>query len=118
MVMGCDGTNVNTGAVGGVIRLLEEHLNRPLQRLAYMMHANELPLRHLINKLDAVTQGPNGFASIIGPALMTCELLPAVHFEPIRTGPNLDVEVSTDQQYLYDMCQGISAGTCSSDLAA
>jgi len=44
MVMGCDGTNVNTGAVGGVIRLLEEHLNRPLQWLVCMMHANELPL--------------------------------------------------------------------------
>ena len=31
MVIGCDGTNVNTCAVGGVIRILEEHLNRPLQ---------------------------------------------------------------------------------------
>ena len=66
MVIGCDGTNVNTGAVEGVIRLLEEHLNRPLQWLACMMHANELPLRHLINKLDGVIQGPKRFSGIIG----------------------------------------------------
>lgn len=30
-VIGCDGTNVNTGWKGGAIRLLETHLNRPLQ---------------------------------------------------------------------------------------
>src|SRR6218665_28808 len=51
---------------------------------------------------------------------MTCELLPVVNFEPIilENCPNLDV--STDQQYLYKMCQAIhvSAGTCSPDLAA
>lgn len=120
IVIGCDGTNVNTGAVGGVIRLLEEHLNRPLQWLICMLHANELPLRHLINKVDGVTQGPKGFSGIIGQALMTCELLPVVQFEPIilENCPNLDVEVSTDQQYLYDICHAISAGICSPDLAA
>ena len=120
LVIGCDGTNINTGAVGGVICLLEEHLNRPLQWLVCMLHANELLLRHLINKLDGVTQGPTGFSGIIGRALMTCELLPVVKFDPIilENCPNLDVEVSTDQQYLYDMCQAISAGTCSPDLAA
>src|SRR6218665_3064681 len=85
-----------------------------------MMHANELPLRHLINKLDRVTQGPKGFSGIIGRALMTCELLPVVKFEPIilENCPNLDVEVSIVPQYLYELCQAISAGTCSPDLAA
>src|SRR6218665_2924559 len=120
MVIGCDGINVNTGAVEGVFHLLEEHLNRLLQWLVCMMHANELPLRHLINKLDGVTQGPKEFWGIIGRVLMTCELLPVVKFEPIilKNCPNLDVEVSTDQQHLYEMCQAISAGTCSPDLAA
>uniref|UniRef100_UPI00358EBD2F uncharacterized protein n=1 Tax=Myxine glutinosa TaxID=7769 RepID=UPI00358EBD2F len=46
-VVGCDGTNVNTGHTGGVIRQLEETFNRPLQWLVCLLHANELPLRHL-----------------------------------------------------------------------
>jgi len=29
--VGCDGTNVNTGAVGGVIRLQEEQIGKTLQ---------------------------------------------------------------------------------------
>lgn len=28
-VIGCDGTNVNTGWKGGAIRLIETHLKRP-----------------------------------------------------------------------------------------
>src|SRR6218665_2745914 len=89
MFIGCVGINVNTGAVGGVICLLEEHLNRPLQWLVCMMHANELPLRHLINKVDGVTQGTKGFSGIIGRALMTCELLPVENSSqsPWRTVP-------------------------------
>ena len=31
VAIGCDGTNVNTGAHRGVIRLLEQRLGRPLQ---------------------------------------------------------------------------------------
>jgi len=120
MVIRCDGTNVNTGALGGVIRLMEEHLNRPLQWLICLLHANELPLRHLFSKLDGATQGPKGFSGIIGRPLMTCDLLPVVKSEPIilENCPILDVEVSTDQQYLYEMCHAISDGTRSPDLAA
>ena len=44
----CDGTAVNTGVKNGVIRKIELHLRRPLQWLICLMHANELPLRKLI----------------------------------------------------------------------
>lgn len=41
--IGCDGTNVNTGVIGGVIRCLEKHLDKPLQWLVCLLHNNELP---------------------------------------------------------------------------
>jgi hypothetical protein len=56
--IGCDGTNVNTGNVGGIIVLIEKELQKPLQWLVCQLHANELPLRHLIKHLDGETCGP------------------------------------------------------------
>ena len=37
-VVGCDGTSVNTGHKGGVMRLLEEHFERPLQWFVCLLH--------------------------------------------------------------------------------
>lgn len=45
IVIGCDGTNLNTGCNAGVICSIEKHLNRPLQWLICLLHFNELPLR-------------------------------------------------------------------------
>ena len=47
VVMGCDGTNTNTGWKGGIIGLLEERLDRPLQWVVCLLHFNELPFRSL-----------------------------------------------------------------------
>jgi len=118
--VGCDGTNVNTGAVGGVIRIMELKLRRPLQWLICLLHTKELPLRHLMQKLDGGTQGPDVFSGIIGKALKTCEQLPVVQFCAIMFENCLSLDgadLSTDQQYMYDMCQAISTGQCSPDLA-
>jgi len=49
--IGCDGTSTNTGATGGIIRLLEKKLGKPLQWLPCQLHANELLLRHLMKHL-------------------------------------------------------------------
>lgn len=54
-VVGCDGTNVNTGHKAGVIRRLEETFEHPLQWLVCLLHTNELPLRHLFEALDGAT---------------------------------------------------------------
>lgn len=43
-LVGCDGTNTNTGWKNGAIRKLEEHLVRPLQWAVCLLHFNELPL--------------------------------------------------------------------------
>jgi desulfoferrodoxin (superoxide reductase-like protein) len=77
-VIGCDGTNVNTGTLGGIIRLVEMQLHRPFHWFICMLHGNELPLRHLFQRLDGGTQGPNLFSGDIGKALGNCELQPSV----------------------------------------
>ena len=51
-MLGCDGTNVNTGSKDGVIRLIELKLRRPLPLVICLVNANELPLRHLFEELD------------------------------------------------------------------
>lgn len=58
-----------------------------------MLHANELPLRHLLLFLDGQTAGPRGFSGEIGKLLETCDKLPVVQFQPIE-GELLDVDVA------------------------
>lgn len=119
VAVGCDGTKVNTGRVGGTIRLLEEELKKPLQWFICQLHANELPLRHLMEHLDGVTAGPRAFAGIIGKSLSTCEQLPIVAFEPIESN-DLSVTVSdlsTDQQYMLEMFEAVRTGSCSEYLS-
>src|SRR6476469_7563635 len=119
VAVGCDGTNVTTGRVGGTIRLLEEELKKPLQWFICQLHANELPLRHLMEHLDGVTAGPRVFAGIIGKSLSTCEQLPIAAFEPIESH-DLSVTVSdlsTDQQYMLEMFEAVRTGSCSEHLS-
>lgn len=103
--IGCDGTNTNTGWKGGVIVHLENKLNKSLEWLVYQLHANELPLRHLIIHLDGDTSGPSGFNGPIGRALKDCEKLPVLPFDPISVEdfPTILMDLSTEQQYLYDI---------------
>ena len=68
-VIGCDSTNVNTGCRGGVIQILERDLRRPLHWCICLLHTNELPLRHLFQKLDGPTTGDKSFYGHIGQAI-------------------------------------------------
>ena len=120
VAIGCDGTVVNTGFRTGVIRQIEEHLKKPLQWFICQLHANELPLRHLFQHLDGKTSGPNGFSGSIGKQLEICHKLPVVEFVRIKSNlPYLknEVDLSTDQKYLFEMCLSISNGNCSIDLS-
>lgn len=116
-VIGCDGTAVNTGIKGGVIRLLEEHFEKPLHWFVCMLHANELPLRHLFHHLDGNTSGPRGFSGLIGKQLENCEKLPVIEFKSIQGNlpampEDILKDLSADQKYLFEMCQAISVGLC------
>lgn len=119
VAVGCDGTNVNTGHKGGVIRLLEKDLKYPLQWIVCLLHFNELPLRHLMHSLDGTTSGPNTFCGTIGKQLEKCESLPVCSFKKINVDlPDVDdAELSKDQKYLYAISMAIQSGVCSEDLA-
>ncbi|KAK4883922.1 hypothetical protein RN001_000193 [Aquatica leii] len=100
--IGCDGTAVNTGHKNGILRQLELSLSRPLQWFVY-----------------GKTTGPKGYCGEIGKNLENCEIHPVVKFRKIAVSlPEIDLnELSTDQQYLYDICNGISKGIISSSLS-
>lgn len=120
--IGCDGTATNTGKNGGVIRCLEEKFGRPLQWIICLLHMNELPLRHLLIRLDGPTTGPRGYSGPIGKSLVDCEKFPVTTFLPINGNlPQLDEKVINDlsweQKYLYNICNAINLGNCSIDLA-
>jgi hypothetical protein len=116
---GCDGTNVNTGVDGGVIRLLEKHCKKSLHWFVCLLHMNELPLRHLLIHVDGVTHGPKSFSGPIGKAIQTC-LKPVKQFKRIegKSLPEVDVkDLSNDQHYLYRMTQAVTSGECPQQLA-
>jgi len=120
-VVGCDGTNVNTGHTTGVIRRLEETFEHSLQWLVCLLHANELPLRHLFEALDGATTGPRGLSGSIGKSIVMCSEQPVSSSEPVQLTEELSnvdpKELSTDQRYQLEMCNSISKGECSVDLA-
>lgn len=119
IAIGCDGTAVNTGKKGGAIRLIEEHVNRPLHWFVCLLHGNELPLRHLFEKLDGSTTGPRSFSGPVGKLLAKCETLPVAQFKKIECEfPALDIrDLSTDQQYLNDICLAVKSGHCDEALS-
>ena len=120
--IGCDGTAVNTGAKGGIIRLLETKLDRPLHWFICQLHANELPLRHLIKTLDGKTTGPSGYTGEIGKQLEECEKYSVCDFDAIETSmPRLSDEakdeLSCDQKYLFEIIRAVETGHVSERLA-
>jgi len=114
IAIGCDGTVVNTGKNGGAIRLVEEHFHHSLQWFVCMLHANELPLRHLFEQLDGVTTGPRSFSGPVGSMLPNCTKMPIAHFQTIQCDfPEISIDdLSSDQQYLKDICIAVNTGHC------
>ncbi|XP_053967743.1 uncharacterized protein LOC128869586 [Anastrepha ludens] len=120
LLVGCDGTATNTGWRGGIIRRIELYLNRPIQWNICLLHANELPLRHVFQHFDGKTSGPNSFSGTIGKQLQGVEHLPVVNFNKIECDlvqVTCRDNLSKDQKYLYDIGQAIHLGNCSSDLS-
>ena len=66
LVLGGDSTNSMIGWKGGAIAWVEKYLNRKTFWAICQIHTNELPLRHLIEKLDGKTLSKSGFSGPIG----------------------------------------------------
>ena len=120
--IGCDGTAVNTDTNGGIVRLLEAKLGRPLHWFICQLHANELPLRHLIKTLDGKTTGPSGYTGDIGKQLEDCEKYPICDFDAIEANmPRFSEEaknqLSCNQKYLNEIVSAVETGYVSKRLA-
>lgn len=109
LAVGCDGTNVNVGKYGGIIRLLEKRLNKPLQWIICLLYMNELPLRHLFLHLDGTSSGPQTFSGAIGKELENCQKRPVVRFQPIPVViPEFVSKVmNTDQKYFFRIVSAV-----------
>src|SRR6218665_630434 len=83
------------------------------------LHANELPLRHLVQHFDGATSGPRAFSRPIGKEIVMCEKLPVVGFDKIESDfPTVTLtDLSTDQQYLWDISNAVLTGQSSVNLS-
>jgi hypothetical protein len=119
LAIGCDGCNVNVGHINGAIVLLEKHFKRPLHWYICLLHANELLLRNIFEKIDGTTTGPNSFSGSIGKAIVDCQTLPIMKFKAIKIEqlPNENLNLSTDQDLLYKMCRAVHIGEVTENLA-
>lgn len=71
-----DGEPVNTGIRSGIIRLFEQHLQRPLHWSVCLLHFNELPFRHLYNTLEkSFTKGPTTSTGRLAAVLGICDTI-------------------------------------------
>ncbi|GBM43109.1 hypothetical protein AVEN_271319-1 [Araneus ventricosus] len=119
-VIGCDGTNVNTGHKGGIILLMElvsiDHYNGEFvyfKQMSYPPSSTKF--------FGWATAGPKEFCRLLGKAIKTYEELPVTLFSSINVENmphNIDrMVLNNNQQYLYDICLAISRGEYYSDLA-
>lgn len=114
VALGCDGTAVNTGVHGGIVRRMEKYLSRPLQRIICLLYGNELPFRHLFKYIDGETTGPTSFMGEIGKILPVCHTFPLVTFDIIRVNDfpaiseSILKDLSEDQRYLYEISSLVS----------
>ena len=76
---------------------MEQYLERPLHWFICMLHANELPLRHLFSNLDGKTSGPRCFTGPIGKLLQNCERKTVQKLDPIEV-PSVIIDATTTNQ--------------------
>ena len=123
-VIGGDTTNTMTGWDGGALTHLEKKLGHRCLWSMCMIHLNELPLRHLIKKLDGETCSGNKFKGEIGKLLPKVNELPINYtFKALPDGEDLIhlpeeivQTLSTDQYNCYHLVKAIKSGYLSKEL--
>lgn len=99
-----------------MISLLELHLEHPVQWLIYMVHFNELALRHLFMHLDVTTFGPTAFTGVLGTSIARCHVQPVLNFKarpnvlPSGFNDTNTLYISKDQKYISDICKAVQKG--------
>ena len=123
--LGGDSYNGNTGWKGGSNAHLERMLGHKCHWCVCSAHTNELPLRHLIEKLDGKTCSKDGFTGPIGKLLgKVMEMELDNNFKAMPGGEDLyplpeDImnSLSTDACVSYKYVQAIKAGVLPTELA-
>ena len=110
-------TPVNTGRVGGVVRLIEIYLEGLIQWLICRLHVNELPFKHKFEANDGETSAQKIFKVTIGNKIENVSKL--VDFE--LTNGNLEKipedivkQISIEQN---EICISIKSGNILISLA-
>ena len=122
-VLGCDGTAVNTGVNAGVCRLFELVTGRAVHWFVCQLHANELNLRHVLQKLDGTTSGPRSFSGPVGSKCSTdVWKLEVVQFQPVAghvewPPPEMLELMSHDQQVLLELALAVQRGSITGAVA-
>ena len=110
----------NTGWKGGSIHPIEVAKEEKVLWDIYLLHMNELHLRHLLNSLGLEITDPNKFKGDIGQIISDELHLYEVNqkFEVLGDGESLRdlsedvvIDLSTDQKYLYKIVSMIKTGT-------
>ena len=117
VVAGADSTAVNTRKDRGIIVRCEKSIGHRLHWDICLLHTNELPLRHLFQKLDGPTSGSSSFRGTLGKMLQHVEELewndtfhPIIEGPELRPLPQVTSDLSTDQRYLLLSVMSIRNG--------
>ena len=117
-----------TGKSKGFIASLETLIRRPLQWFICLLHLNELPLRHVFQKvfqnLNGVTSEPDSFSGSIGRQLNSAvsewkvvkfKSIPIPKF-PVIPNSLMD-DLRSDQCYAYRrICSAVMLGSVDANL--
>lgn len=118
----CDGEPKNTGHLNGILRNIENIIERPLHWFVCLLHFNELVFRHFFEKIDSsIATGPRTGTGTISKAIENVEK-PIQNFRPIPFHSELltnitGFDLSVDEKYLYDISIAVSSGICSKSLS-
>ena len=96
-----------------------------MQWIVCLLHQNELPFRHLFEKIDGKAVGPETFTGPVGKlisgkdGLILKPLEESISFEPVSGKvPIIDYELeNNDLKYLYKICHLIQKGPKEGDLS-
>ena len=115
---------INTGWKTGAVAKMERNLGNALQWNICLKHCNELPLRHVFDKLDGGlgTSGPESFKGEIGQAISgDIHLQAVVKFNQVSSTlkdipKSVLKEMSRDYAILYRYTKAVISGYVHSDL--
>ena len=99
-------------------------MQRPLQWIVCLLHENELPFRHLFEKIDGKTTGPDSYSGPIGKQISGKDGLKleplenSKNFKPIRGKvPKIYYALeNNDLKYFYRLCHLVQDGPEKGDL--